>query len=78
MKLTVKKEAKEKRRPAYPYFGRWKNDGDVFVVLFTAPNTGTLIVANSPRPTRPVGHVYAGWEEAKYVPFYGTITIEED
>lgn len=70
MKTTIKKPH-QKNFIEYPYLGTSKELGEV--VLFTHPNTGTLIYKGS-NPTF-VGEYADNWAEEKFVQFNGVLEI---
>lgn len=57
--------------PQYPYFGMWP-DGTM-IVLFTAPNTGT-VVHEADDPSR-IGEYYKLWAEPDFKRWNGSVTI---
>lgn len=67
----------EKETPVeYPWIGIRKDSEDYTVVLFTSNDTGTCIASDNPMIE--LGEYDTKWNEKKFTPFTGSITLSND
>lgn len=71
--MKVKVISKTKTE-TYPYLAHHRDYPDL-IVLFCAPNAGTVLQDTNPRPN-PVGRYGAGWSEKHFIAFEPGTTIE--
>ena len=70
MKTTIKNKDK-KNLMEYPYLGTSETLGEV--VLFTSPNTGTMVYKGSNQSS--LGEYANNWAEEEFIPFNGVLEL---
>lgn len=76
MEISVKTK-EEYQEISYPCLMYGECSGDKYIILFTAPKTGTVIVdeATDGFCFEP-GHYDDDWDMGQFKPFFGEITIK--
>lgn len=77
--VAQREDSSNKKEEHYPCLKEYTVDDLAFVVLFSEPNTGMVVWSsrtNSQNTLRAVGDYSSEWDEPRFEPYHGRITLE--